>query len=140
MLASFAVTVALAMLAQDAPAALQSCVFEETGWVCHYRAGDRVVTPRPAPPPAANAETDAEKARRERLIRRCADASWVSLCTPGDRREARALQAEAEARARLRGEVTGLVAAGQCPAAVNKALEGGDMALAREVRDFCARP
>jgi hypothetical protein len=40
-LTSLAMT--LALLAQDSPATLQSCVFENTGWVCRYRAEESAV-------------------------------------------------------------------------------------------------
>ncbi|MDP2226331.1 MAG: hypothetical protein Q8J78_02510, partial [Moraxellaceae bacterium] len=79
-----------------------------------------------------------EAARRARLISRCADANWLSLCTPNERREAKALKAEAEAQAALRLEVTSLAAKDQCPDAIRVALEGGDLDLAREIRAFCA--
>jgi len=115
------------------------------------------VTPPPSPPaaeppPEAQAATTndevspaaREAVRQAKLIRRCADASWLSLCTPGDRREAKALQEAAAAREALARDVTALAAKGDCEAAVRTALEGGDLTLAREIRDFCesapARP
>ena len=73
-----------------------------------------------------------------RLIRRCAEASWLSLCTPGERRQARLLRDAADRREALRRAVTGLLSEQQCDAAVRAALRGGDMALAREARAFCA--
>ncbi len=143
---------ALTLLAQEGRATLQSCVLEADGWVCRYRAPEAIyrlqpVTPLPAPapgPPAApppeppRVSADAEAARQARLISRCADAHWLSLCTPDDRREAKALQARAAAREALRREVASLVAKDQCPEAVKVALEGGDFDLAREIRAFCA--
>lgn len=140
--------------AQEAQATLQSCEMTPAGWVCHYRmpavilqgAPPESVTvtdvpaislpvPPAAPPPAiGSAETD----RQARLIARCADASWLSLCLPGDRREARILRDAANARAALRGEVTRLLSDDQCAEALRTALAGGDMALAWEVRNFCA--
>lgn len=146
---SLAVAFALALLAQEGQATLQSCVFEADGWVCRYRVPEAIYrpeapvqapaqTPEPAsnvaPPPAA----DREAIRRARLISRCAEASWLSLCTPDDRREAKALKAQAEAKAALRLEVTTLAAKDQCADAVRVALEGGDLDLAREIRAFCA--
>ncbi len=83
-----------------------------------------------APEPGAEAEA--------RLILRCADASWLSLCLPGDRRRARALKEAADARTAQRLEVTRLLSEGQCDAAVRAALVAGDMNLAREARAFCA--
>lgn len=141
---------ALALLAQEGQAILQSCVFEADGWVCRYRVPEAIYRPQPvaplptpATPTAPIAEpprvsTDAEALRQARLISRCADAHWLSLCTPDDRREAKALQARALAREALRLEVASLVAKDQCPEAVKVALEGGDFDLAREIRAFCA--
>lgn len=147
-------------------ATLQSCVLEAEGWVCRYRVPDSFYRAAPAPslaaaptPPeiarptspnlalepelgpdtTAQPAADSEAARQARLIRRCADASWLSLCTPGDRREAKALKDAAEARDALRLKVTSLTADGECEAAVKTALEGGDLDLAREIRSFCAR-
>ncbi len=136
----------LALLAQDNPAVLQSCVFEDTGWVCRYRTEESAVelvpptvAPRlPYPRSKPEATLTREETRQAKLIRRCADASWMSLCTPGDRKEARELKATAEASAMLRLRVTTLVADGRCPDAVGAALQGGDLALAREIREFCA--
>lgn len=85
-------------------------------------------------------EEVAEAQRQERLINRCADAPWYSLCLPEDRREARRLRDAAVVRAALRGEVTRLLSEQKCEDAVRAALAGGDMALAREARDFCAAP
>ncbi|MDP2260361.1 MAG: hypothetical protein Q8J89_11665 [Caulobacter sp.] len=145
-LTSLAMT--LALLAQDNPAVLQSCVFEETGWVCRYRTEESAVElvpptvaprlPDPRPRPRPEAPLTKEETRQAKLIRRCADASWMSLCTPGDRKEARELKEAAEARATLRLRVTTLVADDRCPDAVGAALQGGDLALAREIREFCA--
>ncbi|MEH6676637.1 hypothetical protein [Phenylobacterium sp.] len=156
----------LLLLGQESQATLQSCVLEAEGWVCRYRVPDTIYRPMtdqeaaasppqsapllaaPAEAPPAEPATiasepagepsDPEAARQARLIRRCADASWISLCTPGDRREAKALQDAAEARAALRLEVTTLAAQDQCDDAVRVALEGGDLSLAREIRAFCA--
>lgn len=144
---SLAVAFALALLAQEGQATLQSCVFEAEGWVCRYRVPEAIYRPEAplqapaqeparatAPPPAP----DVESVRRARLISRCAEANWLSLCTPDDRREAKALKAQAEAKAALRLEVTTLAAKDQCPDAIRTALEGGDLDLAREIRAFCA--
>lgn len=137
----------LALLAQDSPAVLQSCVFEDTGWVCRYRTEESAVelvppstvAPRlPDPRSRPDSALSKEEMRQARLIRRCADATWMSLCTPGDRKEARELKDAAEVRAALRLKVTTLVAEGRCPDAVAAALQGGDLALAREIREFCA--
>lgn len=142
---------------QTAPATLQSCETTPDGWVCNYRMpdvilhgappGSVVLTDPPAisvsvpptvaassPPPISTAEAD----RQARLIARCADASWLSLCLPGDRREARILRDAANARAALRAEVTRLMSEDRCEAAQRAALAGGDLTLAWEVRNFCA--
>lgn len=117
-----------------------------------HSAGERsapavAVRPPPAsarPADAAEAEAaeiaEKEAARQAKLIRRCADASWLSLCLPDDRREAERLKAEAQAREALKVEVGALAADGDCDAAVKKALESGDLALAREMRGFCTTP
>jgi len=130
-------------------ATLQSCEMTPTGWVCHYQmpsvtvqgvASGTVVLSRPpaAPPPSPVPEiSTAEADRRARLIARCADASWLSLCLPGDRREARVLQEAATARAALRGEVTRLLSENRCDDAVRAALSGSDLGLATEARAFC---
>lgn len=149
---SLAVAFALALLAQEGQATLQSCVFEAEGWVCRYRVPEAIyrpeatvqqpaqtaVAPRSAPAATSAPAPDVEAIRQSRLISRCAEASWLSLCTPDDRREAKALKAQAEARAALRLEVTTLAAKDQCPDAIRTALEGGDLDLAREIRAFCA--
>lgn len=162
MLTAFAL--ALMLVGQEGQATLQSCVLEAEGWVCRYRVPDTILRPDdpngadaappvvlitpsqpsaspPAPalaPTAAESESVREAARQARLIRRCADASWMALCTPGDRREAKALRENELAKQELARQVTGLAAAGDCGGAVRAALEGGDLTLARQMRDFCA--
>lgn len=134
--------------ADSAQATLEGCEMTPAGWVCHYRMPPvTIVDPGGAPatvaPPAvfvapAVGEADrAEAARRAKLIARCADAGWMSLCLPGERREAKALKAQAEAAAALRARVTALLGEKKCDEAVKSALDGGDLALAREARDFC---
>ena len=134
------------------------CESTPAGWVCRMPP----VILRPSPPgsaamtdPPANSDpappstptlappveiSSAEANRQARLIARCADASWLSLCLPDDRREARALRDAAVVRAALRSEVTRLLSESRCDDAVRAALAGGDMALASEVRNrnFCA--
>lgn len=146
--------------AQEARATLQSCEMTPAGWVCNYQMpavilrpsapGSVVMTdppaisvpvPRTVPTPVPAAEINsAEADRQARLIARCADASWLSLCLPDDRREARILRDAAIARAALRDEVSRLLSESRCDEAVRAALAGGDMALASEVRNrnFCA--
>lgn len=143
---------------QEAQATLQSCEMTPAGWVCNYRMPAVIlrgvppgavvmpeapaiavpvpptVSPSPPPPEITSAEAD----RQARLIARCADASWLSLCLPGDRREARVLRDAANARAALRGEVTRLLSEDKCDEAVRVALAGADMTLAWEARNFCA--
>ncbi len=134
------------------------CESTPEGWVCRMPpvilrpspSGAVVMTGPPATsaplPPAMPAlvpaaETSSVEADRQaRLIARCADASWLSLCLPDDRREARALRDAANVRAALRSDVTRLLSEGKCDEAVRAALTGADMALAWEVRNmnFCA--
>lgn len=144
--------------AQEGQAALQSCEMTPSGWVCTYKMPPitLVGTPETKPPqtvpspgvapqrafPAVPVRTEAEVAeenRRTRLIAKCADAGWLSICLPGERREAKRLKAEAEVSAALRGKVTGLLAENRCDDAVKTALAGGDLPLAREARAFCGR-
>jgi hypothetical protein len=134
-------------------ATLQACEMTSGGWVCHYTIPAvtllGVANPPPptvtlspalqtsasAPEPAATRK--AEASREARLIANCADAGWMSLCLPKDRREARRLKDAAMARAALRTQVTHLLSEDRCPEAVKTALAAGDMSLAREARDFC---
>ena len=133
------------------------CESTPEGWVCRMPpvilrpspSGAVVMTGSPATsaplPPTVPALappveiSSAEADRQARLIARCADASWLSLCLPDDRREARALRDAANTRASLRAEVSRLLSEDRCDEAVRTALAGGDMALAVEVRDqnFC---
>lgn len=139
---------------QEVRAPLQSCETTPAGWVCSYQMpavilrgvppGTVVLTEPPvisvpAPPTVSpsgpSAETtSAEADRQARLIARCADASWLSLCLPGDRREARILRDAANVRAALRGEVMRLLSENRCEEAVRVALAGADMTLAWEAR------
>ena len=111
---------------------------------------------KPAAPPAAPAPAPATAAvdtgpirpidsgvlteREAQLVSRCADAGWVSLCLPDDRRAARALRDEQESYLSVRREVTRLLGDENCNAAVRTALDGGYLGLARETRDYCAGP
>lgn len=144
---------------QEGQATLQSCEMTPGGWICHYKMPPVTlvgtpdttppgtvapppitVTPPPPPMPAVApvSEPDrAEAARQARLIARCADADWKSLCLPGQRREARALKEAALVKAALRSRVTGLLGGNKCAEAVKAALDGGDLDLAREARAFC---
>lgn len=130
-----------------------SCSMTPEGYVCRFPAWPvadsaaavpPVVSPGEARPaeliPTRTPEEVAEAQRQERLINRCADAPWYSLCLPEDRREARRLRDAAQARTALRGEVTRLLSDNNCDEAVRAALTGGDMDLAREARAFCAQP
>lgn len=129
------------------------CEATPAGWVCKMPSvilrgappGSLVITDPPAlsapVPPVPGPPTEissAEADRQARLIARCADASWYSLCLPGDRREARILRDAANARAELRGQVMQLLSENKCDEAVRAALAGADMTLAWEVRNFCA--
>lgn len=144
---------------QEARATLQSCQMTTDGWVCNYQMPAVILRGAPpgavvmSDPPAISVPvpasvptlappveiSSAEADRQARLIARCADASWLSLCLPDDRREARALRDAANARAALRADVSRLLSEDRCDDAVRMALAGGDMALAVEVRNqnFC---
>lgn len=78
--------------------------------------------------------------REAQLVARCADAGWMSLCLPDDRRAARTLRDKQEAYLAVRRDVTRLLGDDRCDAAVRAALDGGYLALARETRDYCAGP
>jgi len=152
---------------QETKATLQSCETTDKGWVCHYQIPQAtIVRPLEAPPstmvptPAATltdptsqppqsqppapviapVDSRAEAARQTRLIARCADAKWYSPCLPGERKEAQILREAALNAATLHSKVTTLLSEKRCDDAVKTALEGGDMALAREAREFCAVP
>lgn len=138
-----------ALPAEGAKADFQGCEMTAGGWVCYYKMPPVTVRTDPDAPavtlgppplivrPVAREADQAEAARRARLIARCADAGWMSLCLPGERREARALREQAEAAAALRARVTGLLGEKKCDEAVKAALDGGDLALAGEARAFC---
>lgn len=76
--------------------------------------------------------------REQKLVSRCADANWMSLCLGPERREARALRDQQTAYQAVRLQVTSLMSQNQCDAAVRTALQTGNLGLAREARDFCA--
>lgn len=161
----FALLIALAAAPEAATppdsqaAALQSCEMKDGGWICHYKmppvtlvgtpdpgapivvAPPQITVTTPSPPvlaPAPVSEADRiEAARQAKLIARCADADWKSLCLPGQRREARALKEAALVKAALRARVTGLLGENKCAEAVKVALDGSDLDLAREARAFC---
>ncbi len=78
--------------------------------------------------------------REAQLVARCADAGWMSLCLPDDRREARLLRDKQSAYLAVRREVTRLIGDNRCEAATRSALDGGYLALARETREYCAPP
>lgn len=132
-------------------ATLQACEMTASGWVCRYTIPavtllDAANAPPPmvtlAPtlqtlPPTPTTPSNGEAARQARLIANCADAGWMSLCLPKDRREARRLKDAAAASAALRTQVTLLLSENRCPEAVKTALVAGDMPLAREAREFC---
>lgn len=78
--------------------------------------------------------------RETQLVARCADAGWMSLCLPDDRRAARTLREKQDAYLAVRREVTRLLGDSRCDAAVRSALDGGYLALARETREYCTPP
>lgn len=152
---------------QAVQATLQSCAMEQGRWVCRYQVPDVEIIPftgdaseleltsRAGPPvptmpgetPAVAAPTDVTVAssesgilteREARLVARCADAGWMSLCLPDDRRAARSLRDRQVAYQSVQRAVTGLLAEDRCDDAIKAALDGGYLGLAREARDFCA--
>lgn len=130
------------------------CESTPAGWVCRmppvilrpsppasgvttYTPADSAAVPPSVPTLAPPVEMNtAEADRQARLIARCADASWLSLCLPDDRREARALRDAAVARAALRREVYQMLSENRCDDAMRTALASADMALIREVRNL----
>ncbi|MBU1345984.1 MAG: hypothetical protein KKA16_03415 [Alphaproteobacteria bacterium] len=153
---------------QAVQATLQSCAMENGRWVCRYAVPDIEIVPipgndivatapasilgeartaettaiePPAPVPLATTPDAGVLTEREaRLVARCADAGWMSLCLPDDRRAARALRDEENAYLTVRREVTSLLSQDRCDAAARAALDGGYLALAREARDYCVPP
>lgn len=77
------------------------------------------------------------ESREDRLVRMCATRSIWNMCMPDETIEARRIKAERDAASELRATVTNLIADGDCPGAVSAALRAGNMALAREAREFC---
>lgn len=130
-----------------ARATLESCLFEDGRWVCRYQMPDITVVPAgldgaagavaAAAPAPTSVDAPALSPAEEDLVLRCAEASWLSLCTPAQRRTARTLQARAEAEAALRRTVGARLAAGDCAAAERLALEAGRLGLAAEARRLC---
>lgn len=92
------------------------------------------------PGPIRPIDTGVLTEREARLVSRCADAGWMSLCLPDDRRAARSLSDKQDAYLAVRREVTRLLSEDRCDAAVKAALDGGYLGLARETRDYCATP
>ena len=128
-----------------ARATLESCLFEDGRWVCRYQMPDIAVVPASgtattdaAPPPAD--DPPVLSAAEADLVLRCGEATWLSLCTPGQRRTARTLRDRAEADAALRREVGARLAAGDCAAAERLALEAGRLGLAGRARALCPAP
>jgi hypothetical protein len=134
-----------------ARATLDSCLFEDGRWVCRYQMPDIAVVPSgpgalstatPIAPagPATPLDPPALTAAEAELMLRCGEASWLSLCTPGQRRTARALRERAEAEAQLRRAVGARLAVGDCAAAERLALEAGRFGLAAQARELCPPP
>ncbi|MBU1325759.1 MAG: hypothetical protein KJ676_10990 [Alphaproteobacteria bacterium] len=131
----------------SAVATLQGCAMEGERWVCRYQMPEiRVVEQAPqslgieaAPTTAGPADAGVLSEEERAFVARCADAGWLSLCLPGDRRRARELRDAAQAYEARRRDVAALLAQGRCDAAVTTALEAGHLNLAREARTFCGR-
>lgn len=98
------------------------------------------VTAAPEAGPIRPIDSGVLTERENQLVARCADAGWMSLCLPDDRREARTLRDKQAAYLAVRREVTRLLGEERCDAAVRTALDGGYLALARETREYCAAP
>jgi len=96
-----------------------------------------VLVPTAPAADAVPAEASILTEREARLVARCADAGWMSLCLPDDRRAARVLRDRQSAYQTVQRSVTGLLAEGRCADAIRAALDGGYLGLAREARDFC---
>lgn len=92
------------------------------------------------PGPIQPIDTGVLTERESQLVSRCADAGWMSLCLPDDRRAARTLRDKQDAYLAVRREVTQLLSDDDCDAAVKAALDGGYLGLARETRDYCRAP
>ena len=78
--------------------------------------------------------------RETQLVARCAEAGWLSLCLPDDRRAARVLKDRQDAFMAVRATVTTRLSSGDCDGAVKAALDGGYLELATQARAFCAAP
>ena len=154
MLMTLLASLVAAPVPQSEQALLRSCEMTPEGWICVYRIpaitavperGSAVTTAppdmgmatSPTPPPRYPPPGDEIAQAESRLMLRCAEASWLSLCTPGERRQARLLRDAANQRTALRQAVTRLLGDQQCDAAIRTALRGGDLDLAREARAFC---
>ena len=130
--------------AEETRATLQSCQMTDKGWVCHYQLPTQMtvkplegqppvlappasveLSPAPAAKPEAEApvaDKPADLSRQTRLIARCGDAKWYSVCLPGERKEAQLLKEAAAKSAALRAKVTGLLSENRCDDAVKAAL------------------
>lgn len=91
---------------------------------------------------AAGERASARAAEQERelgYIPDCAGRMWLLAgCSRRQHDDAVAGLARRDALSTLRTAVTQKLADGDCPGAVRMALEGGDMSLAREAREFCS--
>lgn len=101
-------------------------------------------TPVTATPPpvaverrAVTLEAGILSEREARLVARCAEAGWMSLCLPDDRRAARLLKVREDAFLAVRRDVTTRLAEDDCDGAVKAALDGGYLDLAAQARAFC---
>ena len=83
-------------------------------------------------------ERGAQQERELGYIPGCATRFWLlAECSRRQHDDAIAGLARRDALASLRTIVTQKLATDDCPGAIKAALEGGDMDLAREARDFC---
>lgn len=89
---------------------------------------------------AAESAERRSEARRAQVgyYQECAGRMWLLAgCSRSQHDEAVAAIAGRARAVALRSAVTTALAAGDCPGAVRLALDGGDMALAREAREIC---
>ena len=148
---------AATLASQPQAATLEGCEFVEQRWICRYRLPDvQLLTSPPTAPetvataPAStiplspvtttavvSADPGVLSEREVALVARCADSTWIALCLPSQRVEARRLRDQAQAYEAARLQVGALLSENECDAARVHALSGGYLGLAREVQALC---
>jgi len=161
-----ALALAATIVTQPQAATLEGCEFVDERWICRYRLPDvQLLTSPPTSPetiptsPAsvplsvpvtttASSTTVATTSAlsldpgvltdsQASLVARCAEATWMSLCLPAQRVEARRLRDESRAYEAARLRVGELLSENQCDSALSFALSGGYLGLARQAQAFC---